>query len=149
MSFACGFGMLSYSHGARVLRRLASRGALSFCLVTFFGGTAYAQESSKTSSDAIESGNYRLDASRSVVRGSTRVIGLAGAYVGIAEGAYGDEHNAASPAQRSMSSFSNLDAGFTADFSLPSWIPGSNYYNGSDSGGNESLGILSFGVNVQ
>lgn len=60
-------------------------------------------------SEPIGTNSYAIDLSQGVVLASTRVLGLAGAFVAMAEGADGDTQNPAAPAVRGPFSFANAD----------------------------------------
>ncbi len=111
--------------------------------------TSAAQEMPENNGDDVSSADYRVDPSSTVVQGTPRVIGLAGAYVGIAEGFHGGQYNAASSAHRTLDSLKHVDTNFGASASIPAWVPGSNYFNGPAFEGSESLSILSVASNVQ
>jgi hypothetical protein len=60
-------------------------------------------------SEPIGTNSYAIDLSQGVVLASSRVLGLAGAFVAMAEGADGDTQNPAASAVRGPFSFANAD----------------------------------------
>lgn len=84
-----------------------------------------------------------VDAARGPVNGSTRRIGLGGAFVSIAEDTEGVAINPASSALRMPYSWSDWDYGFGIDFAIGAWLPKNDIYNEEgtereDSAGNDS-----------
>ena len=73
--------------------------------------------------------NYSVDAAQGPLTGSTRVIGLGGAFVAIAEGRDGVAVNPASVAVRSAYSWNRWDYGFGLDFAIGSWLPETDFLN--------------------
>ena len=70
-----------------------------------------------------------LDAVRGPVTGSTRRIGLGGAFVAIADDTEGVAINPASSAVRLPYSWSDLDYGFGVDVAVGAWLPKNDIYN--------------------
>ncbi len=70
-----------------------------------------------------------LDATRGPVTGSTRRIGLGGAFVSIADDTDGIAINPASSAVRLPYSWSDWDVGFGIDFAVGAWLPKNDIYN--------------------
>jgi hypothetical protein len=70
-----------------------------------------------------------LDAGRGVVSGSTRRIGLGGAFVALADDSEGVAINPASVAVRLPYSFTPWDYGFGVDVAVGAWLPKNNFYN--------------------
>ena len=67
--------------------------------------------------------NYTVDAAQGPVTGGTRLIGLGGAFVAIAEGGSGVPVNPASVSVRAPHSWNRLDFGFSLDFAIGAWLP--------------------------
>lgn len=103
----------------------------------------------------IRTSDYGVDLSEGPVLGSSRVVGLGGAYVGIAEGTDGNWHNPASPAVRAPYSFDHVDYDLGVGFNFPSSLSGTDFYNtgerGTDlsSAGQSGFLFLDLGLNVQ
>jgi len=76
--------------------------------------------------------NYTVDGAQGPITGSTRVIGLGGAFVAIAEGMPGVAANPASVAVRSPYSWNRMDVGFGVDFAIGSWLPDTDFLNQGD-----------------
>ncbi|HEY6560972.1 MAG TPA: hypothetical protein VI072_27035 [Polyangiaceae bacterium] len=76
--------------------------------------------------------NYTVDAAQGPVTGSTRMIGLGGAFVAIAEGGSGVAVNPASVAVRAPWSWNRLDYGFSVDFAIGAWLPETDFLNQGD-----------------
>lgn len=70
-----------------------------------------------------------VDAVRGPVTGSTRRIGLGGAFVAIAEDTEGVAINPASTAVRLPYSFQDWDYGFGLDVAVGAWLPKNDVYN--------------------
>ena len=70
-----------------------------------------------------------VDAVRGPVTGSTRRIGLGGAFVAIAEDTEGVAINPASTAVRLPYSFQDWDHGFGLDVAVGAWLPKNDVYN--------------------
>jgi len=68
---------------------------------------------------AITDGNYRIELHQGAVLGSTRVIGMSGAYVSVAEGAVGLPFNPAAVAHREHYSRSWFDWDLSLDYLRP------------------------------
>jgi hypothetical protein len=76
-----------------------------------------------------------FDTGRGPLNGSTRFIGLGGAFVAIAEDSEGVAINPASTAVRLPYSWSEWDYGLGVDVAIGAWLPKNNFYNRpSDSG---------------
>jgi hypothetical protein len=80
---------------------------------------ALAQSSSATS----------VDAARGTISGSTRYVGLGGAFVAIADDTEGVPSNPASVAVRLPYSLYDWDYGLGADFAIGTWLPKNDIYN--------------------
>src|SRR4051812_24200845 len=70
-----------------------------------------------------------IDTVRGTIRGSTRFIGLAGAFVAIADDTEGVPINPASAAVRLPYSWDAFSFSFGIDFSVASWLPKNDVYN--------------------
>lgn len=75
--------------------------------------------STPASAQPLTSGDYSIDLSRGPVMGSTRIIGLGGAYSAVAEGTEGIPFNPASVVNRTYFSRDKLDWSYVFDFLLP------------------------------
>ena len=75
--------------------------------------------------DPITTSDYALDLFQGPLFAGSRVTGLAGAYVAIAEDVDGDLQNPAAPAVRPFFSYTNFDywLGFGLTFALIFWVP--------------------------
>lgn len=74
-----------------------------------------------------------VERTRGPIAGSTRFIGLGGAFVSLADDTEGVAINPASPALRLPYSWSKWDYGFGVDFSVGAWLPKNDLYNGAGS----------------
>ncbi len=81
----------------------------------------------------IESSNYNVDAAQGPISGSTRVIGLAGAFVAIAEGADGVAWSPAASAVRLPYSRARWDYDISLDIAFGGWLPNSDFLNRGES----------------
>jgi hypothetical protein len=70
-----------------------------------------------------------VDAGRGLIQGSTRRIGLGGAFVALADDSEGVAINPASVALRLPHSFSAWDYGFGIDLAVGAWLPENDIYN--------------------
>ncbi len=77
----------------------------------------------------IRNNNYGIDLFQGPVLASTRVIGLAGAYVAIGEGVEGDTQNPAAPAMRVPWSNSHVDYDLCFGVTFPSSLKNSDFFN--------------------
>jgi len=89
--------------------------------------------------EPIDNSNYTVDASRGPITGSTRVVGLGGAYVAIAEGAEGTAKNPASVAVRLPYSRRTWDYATAVDFGFGGWLPETDYLNESNRAGDSDV----------
>lgn len=83
-----------------------------------------------------------VDAVRGTIRGSTRYIGLGGAFVAIADDTEGVAINPASAAVRLPYSWSPLSLSFGIDFSIATWLPKNDIYNAPGGAGGVKGGAL-------
>jgi len=81
--------------------------------------------------------NVSVDPVRGPISGSTRRVGLGGAFVAIADDSEGVAINPASSALRLPYSFSEWDYGLGIDFAVGAWLPKNDLYN---QGHNEGAG---------
>lgn len=77
----------------------------------------------------ITTSAYRVDLTQGAVLAGTRVLGLAGAYVAIAEGVDGSSQNPAAPAVRLPYSYDSFDYDLGLGITFPSSISGSDFFN--------------------
>lgn len=113
----------------------------------------------------ITTSAYAVDLSEGPVLAGTRVVGLAGAYVAIAEGTDGNSQNPAAPAVRAADSFAHVDWDAGLGLTYPSAIAHTDFFNtgvpgtnlgqtdtGSflflDLSGNLQVGPWGFGVTI-
>lgn len=75
------------------------------------------------------SNSQTVDAGRGPINGSTRRIGLAGAFVAISEDTEGVAINPASTAVRLPYSFPDWNLGFGVDVAIGAWLPKNDVYN--------------------
>lgn len=73
--------------------------------------------------------DYKVDLSQGPVLASTRVLGLAGAYVAIAEDTDGTSQNPAAPAVRTPWSFDHFDYDLGVGVTFPTTIANSDFFN--------------------
>jgi hypothetical protein len=91
-----------------------------------------------------------VDPVRGTIKGSTRYIGLAGAFVAVADDTEGVAINPASVAVRLPYSWDAFSYAFGVDISIATWLPKNDIYNAPASAGAGSLfGSLSLLVNYQ
>jgi hypothetical protein len=83
-----------------------------------------------------------IDAGRATIKGSTRVVGMGGAFVAIADDTQGVAINPASVAVRLPYSWSAFDFSFGIDVSVATWLPKNDIYNAPDSAVSGSSGSL-------
>jgi hypothetical protein len=79
-----------------------------------------------------------IDPVRGTIKGSTRYIGMGGAFVAIADDTEGVAINPASAAVRLPYSWDAFSYAFGIDFSIATWLPKNDLYNAPDSGSNKS-----------
>ncbi|MEO6602332.1 MAG: hypothetical protein ABIQ16_20795 [Polyangiaceae bacterium] len=106
--------------------RRAARTAVAL-LLTAIAARAHAQL--PADGQLIRTNGYGIDLFQGPVLASTRVIGLAGAYVAIGEGIEGDTQNPAAPAMRVPWSNSHLDYDLGFGVTFPSSLKSSDFFN--------------------
>jgi hypothetical protein len=105
---------------------------LSLALVaTLFCAQGYAQTTTTS-----------IDTARSPLTGSTRRIGLGGAFVALGDDTEGVAINPASVALRLPYSWTWWDYGFGVDFSVGAWLPKNDLYNQGTEGGSGKSSAL-------
>ncbi|HEU5073701.1 MAG TPA: hypothetical protein VFU02_06000 [Polyangiaceae bacterium] len=108
---------------------------LGLVLLTVFARDAGAAESESEQPNTI-------DTVRGTIQGSTRFIGLGGAFVAIAEDTEGVPINPASAAVRLPYSWDAFSYGFGIDFSVGTWLPENDIYNAPENPDVEQNGTL-------
>jgi len=83
-----------------------------------------------------------IDAGRSTIKGSTRVVGMGGAFVAIADDTQGVAINPASVAVRLPYSWDPFSFDFGIDVSVATWLPKNDIYNAPESAVSGSGGSL-------
>jgi hypothetical protein len=83
-----------------------------------------------------------VDTVRGTIKGSTRFIGLGGAFVAIADDTEGVPHNPASTAVRLPYSWDAFSFAFGIDFSVATWLPKNDIYNEPESADSSTSGSL-------
>src|SRR6188768_2770189 len=111
-------------------------GGLLLGLLTAFAAHARAQDGEE--SEAPQT----IDTVRGTIQGSTRFIGLGGAFVAIAEDTEGVPINPASAAVRLPYSWDAFNYGVGVDFSVGTWLPKNDVYNVPESPESERNGTL-------
>ncbi len=79
--------------------------------------------------DPIRTSRYGIDLHQGPVTSATRIIGLAGAYVALAEGVDGNDTNPAAPAVRTAWSTTHVDYDVGLGLTFPAAITRSDFYN--------------------
>jgi len=105
--------------------------------------SAHATHASHANAQASmgESGRT-IDTARATIRGGTRLIGLGGAFVAIADDTEGVAINPASAAVRLPYSWAAFDFSFGVDISIATWLPKNDIYNAPQSAVSGSGGSL-------
>ena len=104
--------------------------------------------------DRLRTNHYAIDLYQGPVFASSRVVGLAGAFVAMADGIDGDTQNPASPAVRVPYSYSDVDYDLGAGLVFPGGLgrSGDFFNSGSKTGvvaGNDLYVFLSGAFNLQ
>lgn len=102
-------------------------GAVAALLFGSLSAPAFAQL--PADGQPIRTNSYGIDLFQGPVLASTRVIGLAGAYVAIGEGIEGDTQNPAAPAMRVPWSNSHIDYDLGFGVTFPSSLKNSDFFN--------------------
>ncbi len=105
------------------------RAALLAAALTLTSTAAQAAGSLGPNDSAIQTSDYGVDLSQGVVLAGTRVLGLAGAYVAIAEGVDGNSQNPAAPAVRLPYSFDHFDYDLGFGLTFPASVAGNDFFN--------------------
>jgi hypothetical protein len=92
-------------------------------------------------SEAGEGGAQTVDSTRGPVLGSTRRIGLGGAFVAVAENIEGVAINPASSAVRLPYAFQDWSVGFGLDVAVGAWLPKNDAYNEGDTAGQDQAKV--------
>lgn len=111
-------------------------GALSALLLALCPATALGAGPLGNEGSDIRTSNYTVDLATGPVLAGTRVIGMAGSYVAIAEGVDGNTQNPAAPAVRVAYSFDYVDYDLGFGITFPTSLGGGDYFN---SGRNTNL----------
>lgn len=109
---------------------------LAFLLLTGLAAHARAEEGEATEEP------HTIDTVRGTIQGSTRFIGLGGAFVALAEDTEGVPINPASVAVRLPYSWDAFSYGFGVDFSVGTWLPKNDVYNVPEDTEAENNGTL-------
>jgi len=107
--------------------RLLAAAAALFGLV--FARPASADGPLGPEGSAIGTSDYQIDMTQGVVLSGTRVLGLGGAYVAIAEGFDGSAQTAAAPAVRVADSFDHFDYDIGFGLTFPASVAGNDLFN--------------------
>jgi len=108
--------------------------AIVFALLSVLTARANAQER--------EPPPRTIDTVRGTIRGSTRFIGLGGAFVAIADDTEGVAINPAAAAVRLPYSWDAFNFTFGVDFGIATWLPKNDIYNAPEDAGSTSGGSL-------
>jgi hypothetical protein len=121
----------------------ALTGAAAFVMAGSVAGSALAQEQAQPTT---------FDPGHGPITGSTRYVGMGGAFVAIADDTEGVAINPAADAVRLPYSWHDFDFGFGLDVSIGAWLPKNDIYNqGSSNSGKSSafFGSLAAVVNYK
>src|SRR4051812_40320235 len=115
---------------------------------------ALATEARAQTAPPIKTNDYAIDLTQGPVLASNRVIGLAGAFVAMADGVDGDTQNPAAPAVRTTYSFTDVDYDIGAGLVFPGGLGRSGDFFNSGSktkvvAGNNLYVFLSGAFNLQ
>jgi hypothetical protein len=114
---------------------LSQRSRLLGLTLALVAATASASATAQTSTS--------IDTARGPLTGSTRRIGLGGAFVALADDSEGVSINPASVALRLPYSWSWWDYGLGVDFSIGAWLPKNDFYNeGTAEGSGKSSALF-------
>jgi len=100
-------------------------------LGALFASAGVARAAGPLGSDGspIATSEYRIDLTQGVVLAGTRVLGLAGAYVAIAEGVDGNSQNPVAPAMRLPFSYDHTDYDLGFGLTFPAAVRGNDLFN--------------------
>ncbi|HYQ42494.1 MAG TPA: hypothetical protein VER11_11000 [Polyangiaceae bacterium] len=104
-----------------------ARAVLVFALLSAVTTRVHAQENTEEP--------RTIDTVRGTIRGSTRLIGLGGAFVAIADDTQGVAINPASAAVRLPYSWDPFDYSFGIDLGIATWLPKNDVYNAPQTSG--------------
>jgi hypothetical protein len=90
-----------------------------------------------------------IDTVRGTIRGSTRFIGLGGAFVAIADDTEGVAINPASAAVRLPYSWDAFNFSFGIDIGIATWLPKNDIYNAPENGGGSLFGSFAVLANYR
>lgn len=110
-------------------RKFAACATLSALAASALTGPALAAGPLGPNGSAIRTSDYGVDLHHGPVLGSTRVTGLGGAYVSIAEGVDGTAQNPAAPAMRVPWSVDYLDYELGLGFTAPAALKNQDFFN--------------------
>lgn len=105
-----------------------------FALLSAVAARAHAQENAEDP--------RTIDTVRGTIRGSTRYIGLGGAFVAIADDTQGVAINPASAAVRMPYSWDAFDYSFGIDLGIATWLPKNDVYNAPQNADGSNGGSL-------
>ncbi len=108
------------------MRRRATAAALSAALLL---AAAPGRADLPANGAQIQTSRYSVDMTQGPVLAGTRVMGLAGAYVALAEGTEGNTQNPAAPAVRTPWSVDNLDYDLGFGLTFPSTVENTDFFN--------------------
>ncbi len=131
-------------------RRVRVRLGLALGLGTLFAVTR-AEAQLPAEGEPIRTNRYSIDLYQGPVLASTRVTGLAGAFVAMAEGVDGNTQNPASPAVRTLYSREHFDYDLGVGITFPSTISNTDFFNSgkrTDIGQPEQSGFVFLGIAV-
>ena len=110
------------------------RSSLTLVVVALFVACCTIATPAAAQSDSgAQAQSQTVDSTRGPVTGSTRRIGLGGAFVAVAEDTEGVAINPASTAVRLPYSFQDWNVGFGLDVSVGAWLPKNDVYNQGNS----------------
>jgi len=99
------------------------------CLLAILFATNWAKAQLAPNGSPIATSHYAVDLYQGNVLASTRVIGMGGAYVAIAEGVEGSFYNPAAPAVRVSWSKNHVDYDLGFGMTFPGTLRSSDYFN--------------------
>lgn len=114
---------------ARPSRRPARCGAMLASALFALAWSPHARAQLGPNGSPIRTNDYAIDLYTGPVLASTRVMGLGGAYVAVAEFTEGNTQNPAAPAVRAAYSFSHTDYDIGFGLTFPSSLTRSDFFN--------------------